>query len=320
MLKAPFPWFGGKSRAAALIWPRFGAVTNYVEPFFGSGAVLLQRPHGWTGTETVNDKDGFVANFWRALQAAPDEVSRHADWPVNENDLHARHAWLIEQRATLTPRLEGDPAFYDALIAGWWVWGIACWIGSGWCAGDGPWRVVDGQLVHLGDSGRGVHRKLVHLGDAGRGVHRDHVDGLFGYLRSLADRLRGVRVCCGDWTRVLGPTPTVKLGTTAVLLDPPYADTADRSEVYAVDCDSVAHAVRVWALEHGDDPRLRIALCGYDGEHQMPDTWQRVAWKAHGGYGSQGDGRGRENASREMIWFSPHCLRVDAPVPQSLFT
>ncbi len=41
MLKAPFPWFGGKSRAAELIWSRLGDVSNYVEPFAGSLAVLL---------------------------------------------------------------------------------------------------------------------------------------------------------------------------------------------------------------------------------------------------------------------------------------
>ena len=34
-LKAPFPWFGGKSRVAHLVWQRFGDVANYVEPFFG---------------------------------------------------------------------------------------------------------------------------------------------------------------------------------------------------------------------------------------------------------------------------------------------
>ena len=42
----------------------------------------------------------------------------------------------------------------------------------------------------------------------------------------------------------------------------------------------------------------------------MPEDWECVHWKAHGGYGSQGDaeGRGRENSQREVIWFSPHCL------------
>jgi hypothetical protein len=236
---------------------------------------------------------------------------------VNENDQHARHVWLVGQRTSLTSRLEGDPAFYDAKIAGWWVWGICCWIGGGWCSGDGPWRSEAGQLVHLGDAGRGVHRQLVHLGDAGQGVHRKLVhlgdagqgeDGLVEWMTALADRLRRVRVCCGDWSRVCGPTPTVKQGLTGVLLDPPYSDEAQRTgDLYAVDSGTVAHDVRAWAIAHGDDPRLRIALCGYQDEHAMPEGWVSVGWKAHGGYGSQGQGRGRANASREVVWFSRHC-------------
>ena len=42
-LRAPFPYFGGKARAAPEVWRRFGDVKNYVEPFFGGGAVLLDR-------------------------------------------------------------------------------------------------------------------------------------------------------------------------------------------------------------------------------------------------------------------------------------
>lgn len=42
-LKAPFPWFGGKSRVADVVWRAFGNVPNYVEPFFGSGAVRVRR-------------------------------------------------------------------------------------------------------------------------------------------------------------------------------------------------------------------------------------------------------------------------------------
>src|SRR5213595_2064073 len=99
-LKAPFPWFGGKRRVAHIVWERFGNVPNYVEPFAGSLAVLLARPSGWRGSETVNDADGFIANFWRALAANPEGVAEHADWPVNENDQHARHVWLVSERAS----------------------------------------------------------------------------------------------------------------------------------------------------------------------------------------------------------------------------
>ena len=44
-MQAPFPWFGGKSKVAHLVWDRFGNTPNYVEPFAGSLAVLLNRPH-----------------------------------------------------------------------------------------------------------------------------------------------------------------------------------------------------------------------------------------------------------------------------------
>lgn len=317
-LKAPFPWFGGKAKVAPLVWERFGAVRNYVEPFAGSLAVLLGRPQPFEGTETVNDADGYVANFWRALQADPERVAHFADWPVNENDLHARHAWLVERKEPLRARLEGDPDFFDAKIAGWWVWGIACWIGSGFCSGKGPWHVeeVDGvrKLVHLGNAGKGVNRPRVHLGNAGQGVNRQLV-ALLDYLTELADRLRSVRVCCGDWSRVCGPTPTVKMGLTAVFLDPPYGASDGRQpDLYAADSLTVAGDCRKWAIERGNDPRMRIALCGYDS-FGMPDGWTCVAWKAHCGYGSQGKGRGRCNAKRERLWFSPHCLPAQKEAP-----
>lgn len=333
--KAPFPYFGGKARIAAEVWARLGQTPNYVEPFFGSGAVLLGRPNvdlDDLPLETVNDLDGFVANFWRALQAEPDVVAQWADWPVNENDQHARHIWLVERKDALQARLEGDPDYYDAKIAGWWCWGLCCWIGGGWCSGNGPWQRIEvapgdwqlrkvgnagvgvnRQLVHLSNTGRGVNRKLVHLGGAGRGVNNSSGrNGLYEWMQALATRLRRVRVASGDWSRVCGPSITCKHGLTGVFLDPPYSAAAGRdNDLYRVEDDSVAHDVREWALANGDNPLMRIALCGYESEHAMPDTWETVAWKACGGYGVQGNGNGLANAHRERIWFSPHCLKPD---------
>lgn len=326
ILKAPFPWFGGKSRCAEDVWQRFGPVSNCVEPFFGSGAVLLNRPnehrdeHGQFSIETINDKDGYVSNFWRALKLAPDAVAEHADWPVSENDLHARHSWLLARKEDLTRRLEGDPDYFDAKIAGWWVWGIACWIGGGFCSGEGPWRVIEGELVNVknGDAGQGVNRKLVHLGDAGRGVNRKREE-LQSYFAALAARLANVRVCSGDWERICGPTPTFKQGLTGVFLDPPYSAEADRADVYTCEDLTVAHAVREWAIANGDNPLLRIALCGYEGEHAMPENWECFAWKATGGYGSQSQEHDNPNTKRERIWFSPHCLKLNRRIQTSLF-
>lgn len=326
--KSPFPYFGGKSRVAGEVWKRLGDVRNYVEPFFGSGAVLFARPHA-PQIETVNDKCGFLANFWRSVQAAPDETAAFADWPVNETDLTARHVWLVGQAADLESRLLADPTFYDPKIAGWWCWGLCSWIGGGWCSGQGPWRVVDGVLAKGG--GDGVDRQRPHLGDAGRGVSRKRPqmggNGGFngvnatGYhiheeFRAISDRLRQVRVCAGDWRRVLTPSVTLVLGVTAVFLDPPYSHDVRHNELYREESGSVAEDVRQWCVDNGDNPEFRIALCGYDVEHGELEAlgWSAYRWKAPGGYGNQADGRGRENAAREVIWFSPHCLKTSLPL------
>lgn len=326
MTDAPFPWFGGKSIIAPQVWEALGNVAHYIEPFFGSGAVLLQRPHS-AKFETVNDADGLLANFWRAVRVDPMAVANHADWPCNEADLHARHVWLVGQRVRLTERLMGDAEYFDPKAAGWWVWGSCNWIGSGWCSGKGPWISLDGelkdvrQLPHLSE-GRGVNRKLPRLSSA-QGVNRQlpHLSDGQGVNRklfieewfcALADRLRDVRVACGDWTRVTGPAVLdAGGGTTGVFLDPPYSSDEHAIE-YANGQPDVARDVLAWCEANGDNPALRIVLAGYDGEHNTLECqgWRAVAWKAKGGYGSQGDGRGRVNATRERLWLSPHCFGV----------
>jgi site-specific DNA-adenine methylase len=146
-LKAPFPAFGGKSQVARVVWSRLGDVRNFIEPFCFSAAMLLLRPHE-PKIETVNDLNAYVANFWRAIRHDPQAVADHADWPVNETDLHARHAWLVksEQANKALQRVRDEPEFYDAKIAGWWCWGACMWIGSGWCEERGADSVQTGRL------------------------------------------------------------------------------------------------------------------------------------------------------------------------------
>jgi DNA adenine methylase len=335
-LRAPFPYAGGKSWIAPLVWQRLGPdVVNYVEPCCGSAAMLLARPTVGH-IETINDTDGFLVNAYRAIRLAPAETAQWCDWPVVEADLHARHAWLLTQRERLTARLEGNPDYYDAKVAGWWIWGACCWIGSGWCSGHGPWQVQGGELMHLGDAGQGVHRQLVHLGNAGQGVHRQLVHlgnagrgvhrqlvhlgtagqedtALLGYLTALAQRLRSVRITNGDWTRVLGPSVTWRHGVTGIFLDPPYPE-EEHSFGYVTGM-AVWNDVWHWATTHGDHPQLRIVVCGYEDGRRLPPGWQALRWKARGGYGSQGAGRGRANAAREVLYCSPHCVVPDEELP-----
>lgn len=287
-LKAPFPYFGGKGQAAAEVWRRFGDVRSYVEPFFGSGAVLLKRPQPFRGVETVNDADGLLCNFWRALQAHPEEVARWADWPVNEADLHARNAWLIGQRASLTNALIADPDFCDPKAAGWWVWGASASIGHNWC-------------------GPALIKGIPAVGDAGSGIHRASIRSVSDELLGLSSRLRKVRVTCGDWSRICTESIITQGGVvSAVFLDPPYL--YGRAD-YAVGGGgtSLAADVAAWAREYERHPLMRLALCGREGEHYLPG-WSIHLWKWKGGYQNRGTGE-----HRECIWFSPNCLGAQQP-------
>ena len=303
--KPLFPYFGGKSTIADIVWQALGDVRNYVEPFFGSGAVFFLRPEWHTGsTATVNDADGMVANFWRSVQAAPEAVAKYADWPVNENDLHARHKWLRGQRESLAAALEDDPEYFDAKIAGWWVWGICIWIGGGWCS-------VSHRILPALCRGRGIHRKSPQLGNAGMGIHRQGGD-IADLIQPFADKMRRVRVCSGNWSRICGTSPTIKHGLTGVFLDPPYSLAANRDEnIYAVDCLSVANDAAKWAASVADDPLMRIVLCGYDSEHRwlLDRGWRAHTWEAHGGYANRSDKQGKINKGREVLYLSPHCLQ-----------
>jgi site-specific DNA-adenine methylase len=432
-LKAPFPAFGGKSRIADLVWARLGNVRNAIEPFCFSSAWLLRRPHE-PQVETINDLNHFVANFWRAVQTDPAAVAMHADWPVNEDDLHARHRWLVQSEIAneAMSRVRAEPDFFDAKIAGWWCWGACCWIGSGWCD-DTPHRnmgkqrpfltsdgagngVMRNNMPFIGDASRGVnssnlaeqvpdlqgdagatgrgvvasagHKRLqlscgntthgtgvhaapsgkmprlngarkgdgyygglsVHvdeistdgrpqLADAyarGRGVHGNDAltkcearrEWVTDWMIRLSNRLRSVRVCCGHWMRVCdSPSTMTRLGLTGVFLDPPYrkqlADgTTNRSShIYAndrtQDVNALCDEVQEWCLNWGDDPQVRIALCGLNGEYPKLDHWEQHAWKSQGGYGNRN--KTNDNAKRERIWFSPHCLLLQGTKHATLF-
>lgn len=325
---APFPYFGGKSGAASIIWRHFGEVQNYIEPFCGSAAALLACPYH-IPIVTLNDADGFICNVWRAIVAAPDKVAKWADWPVNENDLFARHVWLIRRRGELVKSLEIDPDYYDAKIAGWWIWGACAWIGTGWCSGEGPWTVEGGEVVKLGDAGQGVNRQLPHLGDAGQGVNRKlpHLGNagqgtceaistnLHAYMQALSDKLRRARVTCGDWRRVTTPIVTHRHGLTAILLDPPYGEGEQEYSVGGNGDKSLAWDVWRWAVENGNNPELRIAVCGYEDRRELPPGWFTVGWKARKGY--QLTDEAKANPDREVIYFSPHCKNKHFRTTQS---
>jgi hypothetical protein len=331
--KAPFPWFGGKSKAAPLVWELLGDVEHYVEPFAGSLAVLLNRPHPanrGSYSETVNDLDGLLVNAWRAIQWHPEETAAHASWPVSELDKHARQIALVRWREQgLADKLAGSAEWCDPKMAGWWLWGVCVQIGAfckGGCwtvDGDGMIMKIDRKAEGRGEAGATRDRPTVanngiganHSAARESGMMSDLPDSefhphtmpeLIRWFEWLSARLRHVRIINGDWARTVtvGVTKTLNVrtgdGHAGIFLDPPYADTAGRStRLYGVDDFDVAHLVKQWCAENGADPDLRIVLAGYDGEHdnQLADLgWTSHEWFTDG-YMAGGYGQRKQDGS-----------------------
>ena len=375
-MKAPFPYFGGKSTVAPVVWSALGNPKHYLEPFFGSGAVLLNRPdyNPLKHMETVCDKDGHVANVWRALQADPDAVAKVCDWPVNHADLMARRIVLVNKTQHLLENLIADPKWFDAELAGYWIWGASCWIGGGLTRPNAMPEIVqdkgiNGQIPGIStphgcnagrrpeatcnhginiltagiagrphyDNGKGVNQvhllpaefnKRPHIGNDGCGIAqlaisdpiigpdldvRDpYTPGLWRWFRQLSERLRRVRVVCGDWNRICGGDWQDDRGNVGMYFDPPYGIKARRKVgIYQEDSLDVAAEVQQWCLERGERKTYRIVLSGYIEEHDnlLNEGWTVHRWSAHGGYANKGKGEtsGKVNRHREALFFSPHC-------------
>ncbi len=75
-MRTPLTYYGGKQKLAAQIVALMPPHTAYLEPFAGGAAVLFAKPPA--PKETLNDLDGEIVRFWRALRERPDELAAAA--------------------------------------------------------------------------------------------------------------------------------------------------------------------------------------------------------------------------------------------------
>lgn len=239
----------------------------------------------------------FIPNFWRAVAAEPDKVALHADYPVLEADLHARHRWFISPEAEeFRKKINLDPNYYDVKIAGWWVWGMNASLGITFT------------------KQRGLNCKPF-LSMIGQGTVTS--TSIEDWFKILQDRLKKVRVCCGDWSRVVTPSVTyknkslTKKGMVGVFLDPPYLVENREDKLYRIETNVFADVCN-WAIENASIPQMRIAVCGYEGDFDFPKDWEVFNWQTTGGFSSFAKSKvqGKENSKKETIWFSPSCIKV----------
>lgn len=73
-MNAIFKYPGSKWRIAEWIVSFFPEHHSYLEPFFGSGAVLFNKPR--SNIETVNDLNGDVVNLFRWIRENPEKLAQ----------------------------------------------------------------------------------------------------------------------------------------------------------------------------------------------------------------------------------------------------
>lgn len=278
-----FPWPGGKRRIAADVWARLGDPGVYLEPFFGSGAVLFCRPGDRPGRlEHVNDADGLLINAWRAVQGAPDALgARMESLMHDELTVGAWGRELIARRAEVHALLLSSPTAFALDLAAAWLQGQCLWLGDGWPSGHQ--QILTRPKGILAPSRKGQTT---------------------AFLAAFSRRLAGLQVSCGDWTRLVSEASLATPGTTyGIFLDPPYRGTED---TYAAsDGKDVASCVEAWCLAHGTRSDLRIVLCGHQGDYSPPG-WVEMPWTRHRGFGNE------TARDTERLWCSPACLQPSA--------
>jgi len=72
-----------------------------------------------------------------------------------------------------------------------------------------------------------------------------------------------------------------------------------------------------WAVEAGEDRRLRIVLAGYEGDWAPPAGWRATRWSKMRGSG-YANATGTMVHRRETLWLSPGCLDVAATTGRQL--
>lgn len=104
ILKQPFAWPGGKSRSLPYILPHLPVRERYVEPFGGSGIVLLNRERSLC--DVYNDRFGGVVDFYRCIQNDEllEQLKERLDLMINSRELFLECKDTWEQETDMIVR------------------------------------------------------------------------------------------------------------------------------------------------------------------------------------------------------------------------
>jgi DNA adenine methylase len=277
-VRTPLTYYGGKQGLSTQIVPLFPSHRIYLEPFAGGAAILFAKPRA--ERETLNDLDGTIMRFWRALRDRPDELAAAvATTPYGRDEWRASRDHGAEDDVEAARRLlvEVDQSFSRSRRS---------W--SPPCLGDGRGRWQPGSWSNLPPK-----------------------------LLAAARRLQGVALESGDAADLI---PKWDLPGALIYCDPPYTGShrlrgknagAGGSYGYRLDDDGDLWTRLVDVLlevEHA-----AVILSGYPCDEAVRLGWRSVDLRMKRTVQSRA-GDTLPDAP-ETLWFSPN---VD-PAP-NLFT
>ena len=198
MMRAPLKYPGSKWRIAEWIVDHMPEHTIYLEPFFGSGAVLFTKPR--SALETVNDIDGDVVNFFRVCRDHPEELARLLYYTPYSR---AEMAYIQEDHAGEPLHLTGNCVEDARRFA------VRCWQGPG--------------------SKLGQRVGWKHDVKQAEGLTANQWCTLPERIAPVAERLRGVQIEQKDALTLIRE---YKNPQTLIYADPPYLKELRGGSIY----------------------------------------------------------------------------------------
>jgi len=112
-MNAVIKYPGAKWGIASWIISHMPPHHSYLEPFFGSGAVLFSKSR--SPIETVNDLDGDVVNLFEWIRKDPEQLAEEIYWTPYSRTVYER-AWAAQR--TETDSLQRAVDFYIRMMMG----------------------------------------------------------------------------------------------------------------------------------------------------------------------------------------------------------
>ena len=226
-----------------LVWKKWGfGVRYYLDPFFGSGQVFWAAPHLYRAA--LNDKNGFVVNFWRMVQhCTVDKICDAIEGVFfSELEYHAQKRRLFGLSGDLSDQLKDNFDFFDFDIGVLWFW---------LCKLSFPNLKKSAGFSACRWSARDLRNKLA-------------------YMRSRIHNKSTTWLACEDWRefmihrgyRSTGLKAPRDIGRpdTAILVDPPYSNSISLYDLH----DDIAYDVYGFFSDYAARyPDARYCVCGW---------------------------------------------------------